>query len=115
MKIIRFADIETEKSKDGRLIYRTCNNPITEQGKNLVIIYVDIPAGVVEQKHYHQTVNEFIYFLTAGTSKVNSKEYHLNPNDIMVLEPNDKHQIIAKEEDVRILVIKKAIKDKKEC
>lgn len=115
MKIIRFEEIKTEKSKDGRFIYRTCNNPITKTGKNLVIIYVKIPKGIVEQEHYHQKVNEFIYFLTKAISRVNSKEYYLNPNDILILAPNDRHQIIARENEVRIIVIKKALKDKKNC
>jgi len=113
MKIIRFSKTKAEKSKDGRLIYRTCNNPITKAGKNLVIIYVQIPKGVVEQEHYHQKVNEFIYFLTKGVSRVNSMEYNLNPNDILILASNDEHQIIARENEVRVLVIKKALKDKK--
>ncbi|MBN2066914.1 MAG: hypothetical protein JW744_00420 [Candidatus Diapherotrites archaeon] len=113
MKIIRFDETEQEKSADGRFIYRTCNEPITEEGKNLVIIYVEIPEGVVEQEHYHEKVNEFIYFLTKAVSRVNSKEYSFKQNDILVLSPNDRHQIIAKEDKVRILVIKKALKDKK--
>lgn len=113
MKIIRFGKIKTEKSKDGRFICRTCNSPITKTGKNLAIIYVRIPKGVVEQEHCHQKVNEFIYFLTGAVSRVNSREYNLNPNDVLILAPNDRHQIIAKENEARIIVIKKALKDKK--
>lgn len=65
--------------------------------------------------HYHRKVNEFIYFLTKAASRVNSREYNLNPNDILILAPNDRHQIIAKKNEVKILVIKKALKDKKNC
>ena len=87
MKIIRFSKVKKEKSKDGRFIYRSCISPITQAGKSLALIYVTIPKGVVEQEHYHAKVNEFIYFLTNGVARVNSKSYSMKPHDILVLSP----------------------------
>jgi len=76
---------------------------------------VTIPSGVVEQEHYHEKVNEFIFFLTKGISRVNGKDYDMHPYDILILDTKERHQIIAKDADVKVLVIKKGIIDKVNC
>lgn len=115
MKILKFNEVGAEKSKDGRFIYRYFDEPITKEGDNLVIIPVTIPSGVIEQEHYHEKVNEFIFFLTKGVSRVNGKDYDMHPYDILILDTKEKHQIIAKDQDVKIIVIKKGIVDKINC
>mgnify|MGYP001617529633 CR=1 FL=1 len=115
MKILKFNGVVAEKSKDGRFIYRYFDEPITKDGGNLVIIPVTIPSGVVEQEHYHEKVNEFIFFLTKGISRVNGKDYDMHPYDILILDTRERHQIIAKDQDVKVLVIKKGIVDKVNC
>jgi len=53
--------------------------------------------------------------LTKGISRVNGKDYDMHPYDILILDTKERHQIIAKDADVKVLVIKKGIIDKVNC
>ena len=115
MEIKRAKDIEVEVSREGRNIFRTIDHELIGEGDNLIITRVVIPKDIVEQRHYHKNVNEFIYFLSPAISIVEGKDYEMKPHDVLILDKGEKHHLSAEKNQVEVLVIKKAWPDKVEC
>ncbi|MEA2037285.1 MAG: cupin domain-containing protein [Nanoarchaeota archaeon] len=96
MRVVRYDDIEPDKRSDGREIYSLINYKLIEgEGK---FFRVKIPKGCIEKEHYHKGSEEIFIFLTPGSIIINQEEYDFKEGDIVVLEKNDRHKIVAKEE-----------------
>jgi len=97
MKIIRLDSITPEIREDGRLIYSILNY------KNLgnlesKFFRVKIPAGIIEDEHFHKDSNEIFIFLKPGKIRINKNLYSFNEGDVVILEKGEKHNVIAEQE-----------------
>jgi len=95
MKIVRYKEIKSEKREDNREIFDLIRFEINGMAK---FFRVRIPAGVKEKEHYHKNSDEIFLFLKDGKIIVNNKDYKFNNGDLVVLEKNDKHKIVADNE-----------------
>ncbi len=105
MKLIRYNEIEAEKRPDGREIYPLISSYNLAAVGKAKFFRVKIPKGVVEKEHYHTDSDEIFIFLKPGHIIINQKPYDLREGDIVILEKNDKHNIVA-EDDMDIIVLK---------
>jgi len=105
MKIVRRRDTANEDRDDGRTITRLLSDYEVSCPDSLSMIVSDIPAGCVEDKHYHSESLEMFYYLTPGSVEIDGEIYSLDIGDLVVLEKEDVHQIRA-QENMQILVIR---------
>jgi len=108
MKIIRIKDLMSEKRPDGRDIYNLLSYSSSHNSK---IFRVLIPKGTIEKEHMHTNSKEIFLFLKPGEVIIDDKTYSLEKEDILILEPNERHKIIANSE-MDLIGIKEDINDK---
>lgn len=65
-----------------------------------------IPPHSISIDHYHEHFVEVFYLQTPMRIKINGKEFNLAAGTIVVLNPGDRHEEYAGEEEVRYLVFK---------
>lgn len=104
MKIVRYNEIKPEEKPDGRKIYSLIRHPFSGNAESK-LFRVEIPKGVREKEHLHTNSEEIFIFLKPGQIIINKKVYDFKEGDVIILEKNDKHQIIAKK-DMEIIGIK---------
>jgi len=116
MKIIRLKNIPREK-KEGYSIKRLLTEKISNKPDSIGFYETTVPVRSKCAQHIHERLYEFIYFLTKGKMRIDNKYYKLDPGDIVILHPGDKHEFIADEDEVRIIAIKlpNIINDKVVC
>ncbi|MFA6042414.1 MAG: cupin domain-containing protein [Patescibacteria group bacterium] len=72
-------------------IYAT---PEDLQQPGLLVQELRIAPGQVAENHYHKQQTEIFYFLnTAGEFSVNGKVIPLQVGDVLIVEPNDVHEV----------------------
>jgi mannose-6-phosphate isomerase-like protein (cupin superfamily) len=60
----------------------------------LLVQELEISPGQVAKYHYHKRQTEIFYFLnTVGEFWVNGANVPLDVGDLLVVEPNDKHEV----------------------
>jgi len=97
MKIIRYCDIKPEKRLDGRSIYTFIEHTFSSNTKSK-FFRVKIPKGTIEEEHLHTGSDEIFIFLKPGKIIVNSETYNFEEGDIIILEKNERHKILAETE-----------------
>ncbi|MBW2981171.1 cupin domain-containing protein [Candidatus Woesearchaeota archaeon] len=116
MKIIRLKDIQKEE-KNGYSIKRLFTLPLSKKPDNVGLYETTIPLGSVCGHHYHENLDEIIFFLTKGRIRSNDKIYDVEPGDLLFLYPGDKHEFIADDNEIRLIAIKlpNIVDDKVKC
>lgn len=73
-----------------------------------VVQEVLIKPGETASIHYHKKQTEIFYFLTAnGYWLINGDEYRFDVGDVLVIEPNDRHEVVNDtKEDYRYVCFK---------
>jgi quercetin dioxygenase-like cupin family protein len=60
----------------------------------ILVQQIRIAPGQVAKNHYHKKQTEIFYFLnTVGTFSINNKPIDLEVGDVLVVEPNDLHEV----------------------
>jgi len=105
MKIIRLNEVPDEE-RDGYSIKRLFTQVLSKRPENVGFYQTTIPTGSRVKSHAHKNLEEILYFLTKTKVKVNEEIYEFLPGDSLILSPNEKHEIIADREKVRLIAIK---------
>jgi len=112
MKIIRYDKEKVENRPDGRTVYHFMNH-LFASNRESKFFKVTIPKGTIEKEHLHAESEEIFLFLTPGQIIIENNPYDLKEGDIVILEKNEKHKIIAKT-DMELIGIKNPdLNDKK--
>lgn len=68
--------------------------PEVLKAPGLLVQELSIAPGQVAESHYHKQQVEIFYFLnTAGEFWVNGEKIPLAVGDVLIVEPNDKHEV----------------------
>lgn len=103
MKIVRYNEVKPEERPDGRKVYSFIKYALSSGESKF--FRVKIPKGTIEKEHLHKESNEIFIFLKSGQMIINKKLYDFKEGDIIILEKNEKHKIIA-QEDMELFGIK---------
>ena len=60
---------------------------------------------------------EIIYFITKAKMRVDDEMFSFEPGDMVFLNPGDKHEFVAEDDDIRLIAVKlpNIVDDKVEC
>lgn len=105
MKIIRLNKI-SEEERDGYFIRRLLTEPLRRNPENIGLYLTTIPASSKVECHFHPLALEIIIFLTNGTIETNEKAHGFYPGDIAILQPKEKHEIIAGTQEVKLIAVR---------
>lgn len=94
MKIIRYCDVKPERRLDGRSIYNLTDYTFSSNISSK-FFRVKIPKGTIEKEHLHTDSDEIFIFLKPGQIVVNNETCNFEEGDIIILEKNERHKIIA--------------------
>lgn len=62
--------------------------------EGLLVQELQIAPGQIAKNHYHKKQTEIFYFLnTVGMFNINNKPVRLEIGDILIVEPNDWHEV----------------------
>jgi quercetin dioxygenase-like cupin family protein len=116
MKIIRLKDVPAEE-RDGYSIKRLFTEPLSNHPENVGFYETTVPKGSVCKQHYHAKLDEFILFLTKAKMRVEKEIYNFEPGDMVILKPQDKHEFVAEENEVKLIAMKlpNIVDDKVNC
>lgn len=107
IKHIKLNDVPDElREGGGYSIKRILTETLKKKPDNVGFYQTTIPAHSKVKNHYHQELDEFLYFVTPGKVRVNSDTYVLAPGDILALPPGSPHEIFAEEKEVKLIAIK---------
>ncbi|WNG29805.1 hypothetical protein F0U62_41720 [Cystobacter fuscus] len=104
MRVVHCADVVPGHRPDGRVVLPLLDLPVNVPVNQTAILFVEHPANFTEGKHHHQSLHEIFYFLDAADYWVNGTLLHLQPGDLLVLEPNDVHGAVPVPHKVRLIV-----------
>lgn len=116
MKIIKLKEIPVEEKK-GYSIKRLFTEVLSCNPQNVGFYETTIPKGSVCKHHYHKELDEIILFLTTAKMRVEQEIYDFETGDIVILNPSDKHEFIAENNEVKLIAVKlpNIPDDKVEC
>ena len=107
IKIIRLNEIPDEiREGGGYSIKRLFTEALSKNPDNVGFYQTTIPKGSRVKNHYHDKLDEILYFITSGKVRVGEKIYEFSPGDLMVLPPRSPHEIIADDKEVRLIAVK---------
>jgi len=90
LKVIRKEGMEKLDRKEYSVL-KALDDEI--EGGRIGIFYTTTPAGRKVAMHFHPKAKEILIFLCQGEVKVNGDILNLNPGDIVLLSPREKHEI----------------------
>lgn len=107
MKYIIKENVDPINNAEGELFYEMIGRG--EKLGNAMhhsIGHVVVLKGYSTNKHYHPVAEETYYFIR-GTGKmvINNTEYKVKPGDVILVNPNDIHQLFAEDEEVEAIVV----------
>ena len=105
MKIIKRDEI-IDEDRGGYFIKRLLTQIFKEAPLNAGFYETTIPKGSKCKEQWHKKSYEAVYFLTSGVAKLNGKEYKFSSGDLVVLEPNEKHEWLAIENEVKMFAMR---------
>ena len=105
MKIIKRSNIKDE-DRGGYIIKRLLTKEFDNLPENVGFYETTIPKGSKCKEQWHKKSYEAVYFLTSGTAKIDGKEHRLNQGDLVVLDPNEKHEWLADENEVKMFAMR---------
>ena len=105
MKIIRLNEVPVEE-RGGYSIKRLFTEKLSKNPDNVGFYETTVPQGGVCGHHYHEQLDEIIMFLTKAQMRVEDKIHSFVQGDIVILKPGDKHEVIAKECELKLIAVK---------
>ena len=106
VKIFRAADAE-ELARAGYSARYLADVKFRKSIEDGGFIWVTIPAGTVTAPHAHAELEEAFVALTTLSMHIDDRTLHLEPGDIVLVEPGEKHSFSAsKNSESRVLAIK---------
>ena len=105
MEIIRKNEVK-EEDRGGYYIKRLLTKKLGKFPEDLGFYHTAIPKGSKCKEQWHEKSYEAVYFLTKGSAKLNGKMYSLEAGDLVVLDPNEKHEWLATENDVSVFALR---------
>lgn len=116
MKIIRLKDMPVEMKK-GYSIKRLFTEHLSCNPENVGFYETTVPKGSICRHHYHEKLDEIILFLTKAKMRAEKDIYIFETGDIVILNPKDRHEFIAEDNEVRLIAVKlpNIVDDKVEC
>jgi quercetin dioxygenase-like cupin family protein len=105
MKVVRTGEVPDE-DRGGYSIKRLITENIQGNPENMGFYLTTIPPGSSVRMHIHPKGLEFLVFLTKGTVSDGVRKVEVGPNDIVYLDPGEKHEISAGGEEARLIAIR---------
>lgn len=84
----------------GSLLYEIVGRTAAIAYSHLSVAKTVLSTGATVERHYHQASDE-IYLFTTGTGQmeVNEERFAVGPGDVVLIEPHDRHEVVAESED----------------
>lgn len=105
MKIIRRKEVK-DIDRGGYSIKRLFTKEFQEAPKDVGFYETTIQKGSKCKEQWHKKSYEVVYFLTSGVAKLDGKEYELQKGDLVILDPNEKHEWLAPANDVVVFAMR---------
>mgnify|MGYP001571392805 CR=1 FL=1 len=99
MKIIRSGEID-DKNRGNYMVKELGALLLHDYVNDGILFETRLPKGNDFKEQWHEQSTEMIYFLDRGLAIVNGNRYELQKGDILILEPKERHKIIAEYGDV---------------
>lgn len=108
MKIIRKCN-QAEEYRNGYYVRKMLSEKI-ELGKfsleSIAEYITTIPRGSKCKEQYHQYSYETVFFLDPGIGIINGEKYEFEAGDNLFLEPGDRHEFQATENELKLFAIR---------
>lgn len=78
----------------------------TDKPSDVSFYETTIPKGGVCKEQWHKLSYEVVYFLTPSAAKLEGKDYTFEKGDLVILDPNEKHEWTAPDNDVVVLAMR---------
>lgn len=107
-KIIRSDQIplEDRTSYGGYYIRRLFTETIDTLAENIGFYETTICPNSIVKNHYHENLDEIIYFFSKGNIRIGSELVMINPRDVVIIPRGVPHEVISGEEEIKLLAIK---------
>ena len=105
MEIIRRNDVE-DIDRGGYSIKRLFTKAFQEAPGDIGFYETTINPGEVCKEQWHQESYEAVYFLTPGAAKLKGEEHTFETGDLVILEPNEKHEWRATNQKLVVLALR---------
>jgi len=105
MKTIRLDEIPIEE-RSGYRIKRIATEKLNFNPENIGIYKTIIPPQSKCPNHAHVQLDEVLLFLTKAKVKTESGILTFSEGDVLVIGANEFHEIIAENEEVRLIALK---------
>lgn len=105
MQIIRRKEVE-DIDKGGYVTKSLTTKIFEEPPKDMGIYESRIKKGDKCREQWHNKSYELVYFATKGKAKLNGKIYNFEPGDCVILDPGEKHEWIAENNEVVLFAIR---------
>lgn len=105
MKIVRRKEIEKQERPFGRFVQKLLSHKFIKPRGSMALFLSFVPKGKLDT-HYHSKTEEIIIFPDGGKISVNGKLFIMNPWDLVLLEPGDRHGFNGEDKDVFHLAIR---------
>ncbi|MEA2037284.1 MAG: hypothetical protein U9O94_07260, partial [Nanoarchaeota archaeon] len=99
MKIVRRKDIEKQDRPYGRFVQKLLSYNFSKSRDSMALFLSYVPKGKLDT-HHHAKTEEIILFPEGGKIEVNGELFSMEPWDLVVLEPGDKHGFSGEDKDV---------------
>jgi quercetin dioxygenase-like cupin family protein len=116
MKIVRTNEVP-EEGKGEYTIKRLFTEPLKHNPENIGFYLTTVPPRRKAKRHSHPIALEIIFFLTNGVVQDDESAYSFSANDIAILQPGERHEIQAGDEEVRLIAVRipNFVADKEIC
>lgn len=105
MQIIRTNEVP-EEGKGEYSVKRLFTEPLKHSPENVGFYLTTIPARKKVKRHFHPIALEVLFFLTNGIIEADGSAYSFAPGDIAILQPGERHEIQAEDEEVRLTAVR---------
>ena len=105
MEIIRRKEVENI-DRGGYIIKRLFTKVFSEPPKDMGFYETTIPKGSRCKEQWHQESYEMVYFMTPCAAILKGEEYTFEKGDLVILDPNEKHEWLAPDHDVVVFAMR---------
>ena len=105
MRIVRTNEVP-EEGRGEYTVKRLFTELLGHNPENIGFYLTTIPARRKVKRHFHPIALEVIFFLTNGIMADDESAYSLYPGDIAILQPGERHEIQAEDEETRVIAVR---------
>jgi len=105
MEIIRRREIN-DVDRGGYIIKRLFTKEFETPPEDVGFYETTIPKGGICREQWHNKSYEAVYFLTPGLARIDGKEYVLEKGDLVIVDPAEKHEWCALDQDLVVLAMR---------